>query len=229
MKPTRICEGPNCNRPVQAKGLCVTHYWQRSVGKSLTPIPRRELAACLIEGCDRTDVRAKGLCTLHYSRLRATGDAGEAAPRAYSDPEEAFEARTAIEGDCLVWTGSREAAGYGSIWVNGKARKAHRYAWERERGPIPQGMVIDHICWNRPCVKIEHLRVVTQMKNTWNLNGAKSNSRSGVRNVWETPDGYHVQVTCNGVVHTSFHKTIEAATAAAEKLRTELFGEHAGR
>ena len=32
-------------------------------------------------------------------------------------------------------------------------------------GPIPDGLVIDHVCNNRGCVRPDHLRPVTQREN----------------------------------------------------------------
>jgi hypothetical protein len=49
----------------------------------------------------------------------------------------------------------------------------HRYCWELEVGPIPDGMEIDHQCRNRACCNIDHLRVVTPKVNrTENCIGA---------------------------------------------------------
>ena len=42
----------------------------------------------------------------------------------------------------------------------------HRYVWERDRGPIPKGMHIDHLCRKPSCVNVEHLEVVTPRVNT---------------------------------------------------------------
>ena len=56
--------------------------------------------------------------------------------------------------------------GYSRIYENGKQNQAHRWAWELINGPIPQGLVIDHICRNRACIAIDHLRVVTVGENT---------------------------------------------------------------
>lgn len=33
-------------------------------------------------------------------------------------------------------------------------------------GPIPEGMVINHVCRNRACVNAQHLQVVTVTENT---------------------------------------------------------------
>lgn len=72
------------------------------------------------------------------------------------------------DGDaCWLWTGSsrHQKYPYGCIWANGKAQWAHRVAWELERGPIPDGMQIDHICKNPQCVRPDHLRLVTPRQN----------------------------------------------------------------
>ena len=63
--------------------------------------------------------------------------------------------------------------GYRKLWWNGKNVRAHRWAWELVNGKIPADKVIDHICRNRACVAIDHLRIVTQQENimagNWNI------------------------------------------------------------
>lgn len=63
---------------------------------------------------------------------------------------------------CLIWPGSLNHAGYGRCWGG----QAHRVAWERIHGPIPEGMEIDHLCEQRDCVNPEHMEVVTHGENT---------------------------------------------------------------
>lgn len=42
---------------------------------------------------------------------------------------------------------------------------AHRYAWEESNGPIEPGKVLDHLCRNRSCVRLDHLEVVDPYVN----------------------------------------------------------------
>ena len=65
---------------------------------------------------------------------------------------------------CMIWTGSR-SRGYGRLHVGGVPVYAHRFAYEQFVGPIPDGLVIDHLCRNRGCCNPEHLRVCTNREN----------------------------------------------------------------
>lgn len=68
--------------------------------------------------------------------------------------------------DCLPWPPERVGArGYGYLYADGKTWAAHRYAWTVERGPIPAGMTVDHLCRNRACVNVEHMELVTRAEN----------------------------------------------------------------
>jgi hypothetical protein len=42
---------------------------------------------------------------------------------------------------------------------------AHRWYYERARGPIPEGMQIDHLCNVKACVIVAHLEAVTPQVN----------------------------------------------------------------
>ncbi len=70
---------------------------------------------------------------------------------------------------CWIWIGTRTRMGYGQIWDlsrHGHAM-AHRVSWEIANGsPIPDGLVIDHLCRNPSCVRPDHLEVVTVSQNT---------------------------------------------------------------
>jgi hypothetical protein len=76
--------------------------------------------------------------------------------------------KTVIEGDCVIWTGGKVSDGrYGVVpGPSGERRYAHRIVWELLRGPIPPGMVIDHIgCDRSLCLNVDHMRLCTQAEN----------------------------------------------------------------
>lgn len=66
---------------------------------------------------------------------------------------------------CWFWTGARNNHGYGQISVEGKHKLTHRVAWTLAVGPIPDGLVIDHLCCSPACCNPDHLEVVTQREN----------------------------------------------------------------
>lgn len=83
------------------------------------------------------------------------------APR--TDPQYIVDPETG----CWIWQWALHPEnGYG-IWnVRGKrGQQAHRHYYEMLVGPIPEGLTIDHLCRNRPCVNPAHLEPVTSQEN----------------------------------------------------------------
>lgn len=78
--------------------------------------------------------------------------------------EEFFRARADIRAadECWPWVGSVTGDGYGQM----RGRGAHRVAYELHVGPIPTGLVIDHLCHVRHCVNPRHLEAVTNQENS---------------------------------------------------------------
>lgn len=103
-------------------------------------------------------------------------------------------------GSCWTWTSVRNRPGrYGHFTIHGKKYLAHRLAWFQSGREIPVGMVLDHICGNPICVRIEHLQLVTQALNTQNLRGAYKTSRTGIRGVsFREGRGYVAQAQIGG-------------------------------
>lgn len=189
-------------------------------------------ASCGVPGCDSTIRLRRGLCNRHYLRWRRHGDPLAGGSTLYPTPEESFSARVERRGDCLVWTGATTAGGYGHIRVDGQMVYVHRYAWERALGAIPDGMVVDHICWHLDCVNVDHLRLATHPQNMQNRSGVRA------RRKWALPRGvtrahqaigYQARVKHDGVMHQATFQTVEEADAWAQSKREELFGEFAGR
>lgn len=67
--------------------------------------------------------------------------------------------------ECWVWTAGLHQSGYGRFYVGGKRVKAHRFAYESEIGPVPEGLELDHLCRNLRCVRPDHLEAVTHQEN----------------------------------------------------------------
>ncbi len=67
---------------------------------------------------------------------------------------------------CWLWTGPLTRKGYGRFKVADKPIQAHRWAYAYLRGPIPEGLTIDHLCRMRHCVNPRHMEVVTSRENT---------------------------------------------------------------
>lgn len=70
---------------------------------------------------------------------------------------------------CWLWTGATNGR-YGKI--KGDEPRSlvyvHRLVFEWFAGPIPEGMVVDHLCRTPLCVRPDHLRAATPRENLLN-------------------------------------------------------------
>lgn len=85
---------------------------------------------------------------------------------------ERFWSRVDKGPDCWLWTGPvHKVNGYGMWTVRFEdgttgSLRPHRAAWRFARGPIPDGLTIDHLCRTKLCVNPSHLEPVPPAVNT---------------------------------------------------------------
>lgn len=69
-------------------------------------------------------------------------------------------------GKCWLWCGAESGNGYGKVSIDGRMKMAHRAIYEILVGPVPEGLVLDHLCRNRRCCNPGHMEPVTAQETT---------------------------------------------------------------
>ena len=74
--------------------------------------------------------------------------------------------------ECGCWLFSfTDRYGYGRFKFKGKQLRAHRFAYEKLVGPIPDDCDIDHLCdRHRNCVNPAHMEPVSRSENSVRAN-----------------------------------------------------------
>lgn len=66
---------------------------------------------------------------------------------------------------CWEWQWATDRRGYGRVRHGDRTRFAHQVEYEKRNGDIPEGLELDHLCRNPPCVNPDHLEPVTHAEN----------------------------------------------------------------
>lgn len=112
-------------------------------------------------------------------------------------------------GGCWLWEASLFLSGYGQFQIGHTKIRAHRWAYEREFGPVPDGMVLDHLCRVRRCVNPAHLEAVTERENVLRGEGPSAHNARKTQcinrhpfdhaNTRRTPNGKRVCRRCHAI------------------------------
>ena len=114
---------------------------------------------------------------------------------------------------CWLWLGSLNMNGYGKMRYLGSGNtRAHRISYKAFKGPIPEGLELDHLCRVKSCVNPDHLEAVTHRENLLRGPGpAADNARKTI-----CPSGHSLLDPLNVYVRRGA-RTCRACDRAAHK------------
>ena len=157
MAAPRICSVEGCDKPVEARGWCRSHYYKL-----------RQTPPCRVAGCEKGS-KSKGFCPEHYWKVKEYGDPNAEVRTPRGSAEAWLKAHVGHAGnECLIWPFARRPKGYGQAWLDGQAIEAHRLMCILSHGEPPTpGHQAAHSCGNGRggCVNPRHLRWATCSEN----------------------------------------------------------------
>jgi hypothetical protein len=194
------CKYYKCENPTTSKksDICKTHYhheWRKANPDKLKAQAKRYYEGNKQKIAEYNKKYRKKNADSHrsYSRQYMAKNANNPVTQEHMTDalKERFFAKVDKTDTCWNWTSAKTAykpkriasdatKGYGFITINGRPFYAHRASWLMHKGPLVDGLVIDHLCNNTLCVNPDHLQQVTTRENTgrspkYTGNGARYN------------------------------------------------------
>jgi hypothetical protein len=151
---------------------------------------------CCVAGCGRK-MDARGFCKRHYYQARNAGTLARTRKLAFTDADR-FALYVEVGSGCWQWLGTITEDGYGTFRSRGRLFMAHRWCYEFLRAPVPEGLVLDHLCRTPSCVRPDHLEPVTNRENIlrgaqgWLIRGnhcRRGHDMTDPAHVYVRPDG----------------------------------------
>ena len=121
-------------------------------------------------GCLKSSAEVRS--AISVARKLATGTA-----------RERFNSRYKVaDNGCWEWTAHRDADGYGMLFENSRAVRAHRFSIQYLKGLDPADKVVCHSCDNPGCVNPEHLFLGDPVDNVRDMISKGRDKIQGERN-----------------------------------------------
>lgn len=141
------------------------------------------------------------------------------------------------DSGCWLWTGRVSRTGYGQWHRDGKPVSAHRFVYQEVRGPIAEGLTLDHLCRVRICVNPDHLEPVTIQENLkrrdtsylvarWDAfrdeqTHCPSGHEMSVPNTYHRPDGARICRECRRASQRVAKENARARRAQSRKVKPD--------
>lgn len=162
--------------------------------------------------------RRQGMCTGCYQRWIRLG---KITPKPLSGLD-LFWSKVNKSETCWLWTGFIGPAGYGKFGgrTHFGTTLVHRIAYIATRGPVPEGLVLDHLCRVRHCVNPDHLEPVTNRVNSMRgfgppaMNARKTTCSCGRPYDMDRTDGRRGCRTCMTRWQADWYQRSKAGTTA---------------
>ncbi len=131
------------------------------------------------------------------------------------------------ESGCWDWVGGKDSGGYGQLYdpITGRTVGAHRWIYEQEHGPIPEGYQCHHICADRACVNPTHIELCASSREhferdqPWQNAQRRAADRERAKthcprghpysgdNLYVGPNGYRVCRMCQRIADRKYRHT----------------------